>query len=156
MDTNTSSKTRGHEGYPKTRVLLYRARRETFKLLRNEPIMIPEVMAIELIVRGSQGATVVDFHGRLDVNSRWHVKAIINQCCHTEQEHLILNLRGLTFVDSAGLGFLILCSHQFKELHRRITWIQPQGYVSELLESLRIHDLIPICQSEHEALCTPP
>ena len=51
---------------------------------------------------------MVDFHGRLDMHSRWHVKAIINQCCHTEFEHLILNLQGLPFVDSAGLGFLVL------------------------------------------------
>jgi anti-anti-sigma factor len=109
-------------------------------------------MAIEVIVRGSRGATVVDFHGRLDLHSRWHVKAIINQCCHTEREHLILNLQGLTFVDSAGLGFLVLCSHKFQELPRRITWVQPQGCVGDLLESLQIHELIPICQTEQDAL----
>jgi anti-anti-sigma factor len=109
-------------------------------------------MAIEIIVRGSRGATVVDFHGRLDLHSRWHVKAIINQCCHTEPEHLILNLQHLTFVDSAGLGFLVLCSHKFKEGHRRITWIQPQGCVADLLESLQIHELITICQTEDDAL----
>jgi anti-anti-sigma factor len=109
-------------------------------------------MAIEVIVRGSQDATVVDFHGRLDLHSRWHVKAIINQCCYTEHEHLILNLQGLTFVDSAGLGFLVLCSHKFKELDRRITWIQPLGCVGDLLESLQMHELITICQTEQEAL----
>jgi len=109
-------------------------------------------MAIEVIVRGSRGATVVDFHGRLDLHSRWHVKAIINQCCHTEREHLILNLQGLTFVDSAGLGFLVLCSHKFQELPRRITWVQPQGCVGDLIETLQIHKLIPICQTEQDAL----
>ncbi|HBP88762.1 MAG: STAS domain-containing protein [Nitrospira sp.] len=115
-------------------------------------------MAIEVIIRGSQGATVVDFHGRLDIHSRWHVKAIINQCCHTELEHLILNLKGLTFVDSAGLGLLVLCSYQFKGLHRRITWIQPQGYVGELLQTLQIHELISVYQSEQDALtaASPP
>ena len=109
-------------------------------------------MAIEVIVRGSRGATVVDFHGCLDFHSRWHVKAIINQCCHTEREHLILNLQGLTFMDSAGLGFLVLCSHKFKESGRRITWIQPQGCVGDLLESLQIHELISICRTEQDAL----
>lgn len=109
-------------------------------------------MAIEIIVRGSRGATVVDFHGRLDLHSRWHVKAIINQCCYTEREHLILNLQGLTFVDSAGLGFLVLCSHKFKALNRRITWIQPQGCVGDLIVSLQIHELISICQTEQDAL----
>jgi anti-anti-sigma factor len=109
-------------------------------------------MAIEVIIRGSRGATVVDFHGRLDMHSRWHVKAIINQCCHTEREHLILNLQNLIFVDSAGLGFLVLFSRKFQDLHRRITWIQPQGCVGDLIESLQLHDLISICRTEQEAL----
>jgi anti-anti-sigma factor len=109
-------------------------------------------MAIDVIVRGIQGATVVDFHGRLDQHSRWHMKAIINQCCHTEFEHLILNLQGLTFVDSAGLGYLVLCSQQFKELGRRISWIEPHGFVGELIKNLHLHDLIPICPTEQDAL----
>ena len=109
-------------------------------------------MAIDVIVRGSQGATVVDLHGRLDMHSRWHVKAIINQCCYTELEHLILNLQGLTFVDSAGLGFLVLCSQQFKALDRRISWIEPQGLVGDLVKNLQLHDLIAICPTEQDAL----
>ena len=125
---------------------------KSFKLLCIGPIKPHKIMAIEMIVRGSRGATVVDFHGRLDLHSRRHVKAIINQCCQTEREHLILNLQGLTFVDSAGLGFLVLCSRKFNDLHGRITWIQPQGCVGDLIESLQIHELISICQTEQEAL----
>ena len=126
--------------------------RKNFKCRVGEPIRSFKIMAIEVIVRGSQGATVVDFHGRLDMYSRWHVKAIINQCCHTELEHLILNLQELTFVDSAGLGFLVMASRQFKELNRRISWIQPQGSVGEVLHSLQLHELFAICQTEQDAL----
>lgn len=109
-------------------------------------------MAIEIIVRGARGATVVDFHGRLDLHSRWHVKAVMNQCCHTELEHLILNLKGLTFIDSTGLGFLVLCSQRYKDLDRKITWVEAGGVVKDLLNSLQIQELIPIYQSEQEAL----
>ncbi len=126
--------------------------KKSFKLASNRPIRFYKIMAIDVIVRGSQGATIVDFHGRLDMYSRWHVKAIINQCCHTEFEHLILNLQGLTFIDSAGLGFLVLSSQQFKELNRRITWIEPQGFVGDLVNNLQIHELIAICPTERDAL----
>jgi anti-anti-sigma factor len=80
------------------------------------------------------------------------MKAIINQCCHTEFEHLILNLQGLTFVDSAGLGYLVLCSQQFKDLGRRISWIEPQGFVGDLINNLQLHNLIAICPTEQDAL----
>ena len=126
--------------------------RKNFKLVIRWTDKVLKIMAIDVIVRGSQGATVVDFHGRLDMHSRWHVKAIINQCCHTEFEHLILNLQGLTFVDSTGLGFLVLCSQQFKELGRRITWIEPQGFVGDLIRNLQLQDLIAICPTEQDAL----
>ena len=109
-------------------------------------------MAIEIIVRGSQGATVVDFHGRLDTYSRWHVKAIVNQCCQTEFEHLILNLQGLKFVDSVGLGFLVLSSRQFQELDRRISWVAPQGFVGDVIKNLHLQDLIAISPTEQDAL----
>ena len=123
-----------------------------FQAYTREADKILKIMAIDIIVRGSQGATVVDFHGRLDLHSRWHVKAIINQCCHTEFEHLILNLQGLTFVDSAGLGFLVISSQQYKELGRRITWIEPQGFVGDLIKDLQLQNLIAICPSEQDAL----
>jgi len=126
--------------------------RKTFKLAFDGPIRIYKIMAIEIVVRGSRGATVVDFHGRLDMYSRWHVKAIVNQCCHTEFEHLILNLQGLTFIDSAGLGFLVLCSQQYKELGRRISWVEPQGFVGDLVKNLQLHELIAICPTEQDAL----
>ncbi len=111
-----------------------------------------QAMSIDIVIRGVTGATVVDFHGRLDLHSRWHVKAVMNQCCITETEHLILNLKGLTFVDSAGLGFLVICSRKFQDLHRQITWIYAPGFVGDLLMSLQIQELIPLCTSEQEAL----
>lgn len=126
--------------------------KKSFKPVIKGPIRLYKIMAIDVIVRGTQGATVVDFHGRLDMHSRWHVKAIINQCCHTELEHLILNLQGLTFVDSAGLGFLVLCSQKFKDLDRRISWIEPQGFVGDLVRNLQLHELISICPTEQDAL----
>ena len=109
-------------------------------------------MSIEIVIRGATGATVVDFHGRLDLHSRWHVKAVMNQCCFTETEHLILNLQGLLFVDSAGLGFLVMSSRKFKDLNRRITWVYAPGFVGDLINQLQLQELIPLCQSEQEAL----
>lgn len=108
-------------------------------------------MAIDIIIRGVPGATVVDFHGRLDLHSRWHVKAVMNQCCATETERLMLNLQGLTFVDSAGLGFLVMSSRKFQDLNRKITWIYGPGFVGDLILQLQIQELIPVATSIQDA-----
>ena len=107
---------------------------------------------MDVIVRGAKGATVVDLHGRLDYNARWHFKAIINQCCLTEEEHLIINLAGLTFIDSAGLGFLVTAYLQFTGLKRRMSWIQSNGLVATLVSDLNLEELVPIFANEREAL----
>lgn len=107
---------------------------------------------IEVVVRPQKNATVIDLHGRLDASARWDFKAILNQCCLSEHEHLVVNLGGLTFVDSAGLGFLILSYFRFAGMERRMSWVSPRGPVKILLDQLNIHDMIPIFEHEHEAL----
>ena len=107
---------------------------------------------VDVIVRAVKGATVIDLHGRLDMNARWHFKAIMNQCCLNESEHVIINLSGLTFIDSAGLGFLVTAYMQFTGLKRRMTWVQPQGVVATLLDELKLQELVPIYKSKKEAI----
>ena len=106
---------------------------------------------MEVVVRGHKGATVVDLHGRLDSSARWNFKAIMNQCCLNEQDHLVINLQSLSFIDSAGLGFLVLAYVQFTGLQRRMSWIQPRGNVKTILENLDIPSMVPIYSSEQEA-----
>lgn len=109
---------------------------------------------VEVVVRSVKSATVVDLHGRLDYRARWQLKAVINQCCLTEPEHLIVNLEDVTFIDSAGLGFLVLAYLRVTGLKRRMTWIQPKGAVATVFEDLKLRELVPIFTNEQQALGT--
>lgn len=107
---------------------------------------------MNIVVRTDKHATILDLHGRLDLTARWDFKAIMNQCCLTEQEHLILNLGGLSFIDSAGLGFLVLAYVRFTGMNRRMSWVKPAGTVKKLLEQMKISAIVPIFDNEREAL----
>lgn len=106
---------------------------------------------MEVVVRGHKEATVIDLHGRLDAAARWNFKAIMSQCCRTEQEHLVINLQFLSHIDSAGLGFLVLAYVQFTGLQRRMSWVQPRGHVKALLDSLDLPSMVPIYETEQDA-----
>ena len=106
---------------------------------------------MEVVVRSHKEATIVDLHGRLEYSARWNFKAAINQCCLTEQDHLIINLNHLSFIDSAGLGFLVLAYIRFTGMQRRMSWVEPRGHVKTLLENLNIPDMVPIYPTEDEA-----
>jgi len=63
----------------------------------------------------------------------------------------VINLQSLSYIDSAGLGFLVLAYVQFTGLHRRMSWVTSRGYVKTLLDSLDIPSMIPIYGTEEEA-----
>ena len=107
---------------------------------------------MEVVVRSHKEATIVDLHGRLDYSARWNFKAALNQCCLTEEEHLVVNLNNLSFIDSAGLGFLVLAFVRFTGMKRRMSWVEPRGHVKTLLESLNLPAMIPIYTTEEQAL----
>lgn len=111
---------------------------------------------MEVVVRGHKEATVIDLHGRLDAGARWNFKAIMTQCCRTEQDHLVINLQSLSFIDSAGLGYLVLAYVQFTGLQRRMSWVQPRGYVKALLQTLDLTSMVPIYETEQEAFESAP
>ena len=107
---------------------------------------------MEVVVRTLHNATIVDLHGRLDAAARWNFKAIMNQCCVTEEHYLVLNLKRLSYVDSAGLGFMVLAFVKYTGMNRSMSWVEPQGHVKVLLDSLAIATMVPIYDSEAEAL----
>lgn len=109
------------------------------------------VSQMDVVVRAHKEATVVDLHGRLDSAARWNFKAIMNQCCLNEQDHLVINLQSLSYIDSAGLGFLVLAYIRFTGLQRRMSWVQPRGHVKTLLDKLNIPAMVPIFATEEEA-----
>ena len=111
-------------------------------------------MSMEVVVRAEKNATVLDLHGRLDLGARWDFKAVMNQCLLTEEEHLIINLEGLSFIDSAGLGFLVLSYVQFTGMHRQMSWVQHRGHVKTMLEELKISNMVPIFSDERQALAS--
>ena len=111
---------------------------------------------MEVVVRTLKDVTIVDLHGRLDAAARWSFKAIMNQCCVTEEHYLVLNLNHLTYVDSTGLGFMVLAFVKYTGMKRRMSWVVSQGHVKTLLDNLDLAAMVPIYETEEEALESVP
>jgi anti-anti-sigma factor len=56
------------------------------------------------------------------------------------------------FVDSAGLGLLVLVSQNFKLLQAQVSMLKPQSYVREIMSLANIPKMIPIYESEEDVL----
>lgn len=99
----------------------------------------------------SQGI-ILDVEGDLTYANQAVFKAAVEKVKQTGCRHLIVNLEQVRFVDSAGLGLLVLVSQSFKLLQAQVSILKPQSYVREIMSLANIPKLIPIFESEEDAL----
>jgi anti-anti-sigma factor len=59
-------------------------------------------------------------------------------------ETLVLDLRGVAFMDSPGLGTVVYCDRLQRERGSRLVLRGPTGPVRELLDMVRIADVIDV------------
>ncbi len=97
-------------------------------------------------------AAVIDVADELTYGTR---KALSNHMESARQQgcrHVILNMREVTFLDSAAIGLLALTAQQFKAANLRLSLAGPQGTVKQLLDLSNISKLIPVYPTEESAL----
>jgi len=95
---------------------------------------------------------ILDVEGDLTYANQGVFKAAVEKAKQTGCRHLIVNLEQVRFVDSAGLGLLVLVSQSFKQLQAQVSILKPQSYVREIMSLANIPKLIPIFEREEDAL----
>jgi len=102
--------------------------------------------------RAAPQGIILDVEGDLTYANQAAFKAAVEKVKQTGCRHLIVNLEQVRFVDSAGLGLLVLVSQSFKLLQAQVSILKPQSYVREIMSLANIPKLIPIFESEEDAL----
>ena len=100
-------------------------------------------------------ATVLELTGRLvlgdgDEPLKGKVKALL----HQGTSHVMLNMTGVTYVDSAGLGALVGLSLTARQQGRAVTLVNPSARLLELLAMARLQNVVTVFDSEAQALNT--
>lgn len=107
---------------------------------------------MDITQRALKDATVLDLNGDLTYSNRAAFKVAVEQVRNTGCRHLIVNLEQVRFVDSSGLGLLVLLSQSFKLQQALVSILKPQSYVREILSLANIPKMIPIYETEGDAL----
>ena len=95
---------------------------------------------------------ILDVVGDLTYANRGVFKAAVEKAKQAGCRNLIVNLEQVRFVDSAGLGLLVLVTQNFKLLQAQVSMLKPQRYVREIMSLANIPKMIPIYESEEDAL----
>ena len=104
-------------------------------------------------VRHHGKVTVVDLSGKItigdgDIKLRETVNALLDE----GRKAVILNLNGVSYMDSAGIGELVACYKRSAEKGAKLKLLNPGGKVQDLLILTRLQEIFEIFRDEREAL----
>ena len=108
---------------------------------------------MHVTTRDTGDAVVLTLEGRLvleDVEAE--LRGAIDGLIEQGRVKLVLNLRDVTYIDSAGLGFLV---SKYVSVHRRggnMTLVAPSPRVEHVLAITRLSQVFEVFASEEEAV----
>ncbi|MFE5992607.1 STAS domain-containing protein [Streptomyces sp. NPDC056453] len=96
--------------------------------------------------RDEKGWTVVEVHGEVDVSTVPRIREYISACIEAGRYYLIVDLVGVSFMDSTGLGLFVHIGKRIRT-HAgdlRLVITNPNVlqifHITNLHQSLQIHD----------------
>jgi len=85
--------------------------------------------------------------GRDSKELEWAVDELVKK----QGTKLILDLANLQFVDSTGIGIIVMCSGKVKGAGGEIRLAGCRGMVEDILRRTRIDAIVPFCQTREHA-----
>ncbi|WP_448202836.1 STAS domain-containing protein [Azospirillum sp. sgz302134] len=94
-------------------------------------------------VRDQGGVREIDLRGQLTFEANDDFRKIIEGMEKDTLTDCVLNLDHLEFIDSAGLGLLVLANNTANRSRVRLKLKHPKGQVREMIEISEFHTIIP-------------
>ena len=110
-------------------------------------------MGFQISTRELDRIMVVDAVGRLTLSdSRTQLRDLIHVLSGNGQKKFLLNLAGLEFIDSDGMGELVRCYSFLRQRGGEMKLVHVTKKVQDLLELTRLNTLFEIYSEEQAAL----
>ncbi|WP_181905307.1 STAS domain-containing protein [Aestuariispira insulae] len=84
------------------------------------------------------GAKAVKLYGELTFNDHGSFNDLIEELSTGGTSNISCDLSGLEFIDSSGLGLLLLLTDRAKKNGWTLTFLKPQGQVAKMLKYTEI------------------
>ena len=96
--------------------------------------------------------TVVELAGRLALGREsQRIETLVDDLVKRGSTRVIFDMRGVEYMDSAGLGIIALASGRLKESGGSLAVVAPGGRVLELLNMTQISLIVKVCPTVAEA-----
>ncbi|RJP59734.1 MAG: anti-sigma factor antagonist [Candidatus Auribacter fodinae] len=95
---------------------------------------------------------ILDLNGKLNEVTAKSLTEKVQECLKNGHINLILNFRGIEFINSPGLGTLISLTKLISRNKGKLRLINLCGFVLELFKATKLNTVFDIYSSEEEAI----
>ena len=125
----------------------------TQHMIHSEKATRKPIMSFQVAARERDRIIVVDVVGRLTLtDSRTQLRDLVHVFTSNGHKKFLINLEGVDFVDSNGLGELTRCFCSVRQAGGDMKLVHVNPRVQSLLEMTRINNLFDIYTEEQVAL----
>ena len=106
-------------------------------------------LAIDVLARGDE--TVLRLAGDIDINSAPEITAQLTRLQADGRRAIVVDLSGVNFLDSSGLGALVTAHRAQVEAGGTLKLAAPRAHVSKVFRITRLSEVIPVFDSVEDA-----
>lgn len=96
--------------------------------------------------------TILELDGMLTLGSEDVLEEVFKELRDLDRNKIILDLLRVKYIDSIGIGQIAAGANKIKTLNGKLALIGVNQRISSLLEMTGLKDIIPIFDSEEEAI----
>lgn len=112
-------------------------------------------MSLKISARRSGDVTILDLDGRVTIGrDNDSLNDRLQDLVHQEAKRVLVNLAGVTQLDSSGLSTLVRAYISFQNSGGSMKLLHPGGHVREVLELTRLTKTIPTLDDEAAAVAS--
>jgi len=111
-----------------------------------------EGIRLETKLTDFNGINVLDVTGEIDVYTAPKFKEAINSVLSMGQNHLIINLAEVTYMDSSGFGALLSATKRLRPIGGTVNLVKCSGSINRILQITRLNTVFNTYDSIDEAV----
>jgi len=109
-------------------------------------------MALDIQTREKEGIAILDLKGRLVVGDASLLRERVNEVTAGGKTNVILNLAGVDYIDSTGLGTMVICFTSLQKAGGALKLYNLNRRNIELLLLTKLSTIIELFGAEQEAI----
>src|ERR1700733_13123706 len=109
-------------------------------------------MSLEIRESSREGVVILSLKGRLTVGEASAVREKVSAVAAAGSVNVVLNLEHVEYIDSTGLGALVICFTSLKKAGGALKLVNPNKRNGELLLLTKLHTIFEVFNDEQDAV----